>query len=91
MEELIPFIGMGGAFLTIILIVLTKHQRHMAVLLHRPQQAAEDPQLRYEINDLRQMIAQQAITIDNLAAQQERLIRVLGTDEELRKQLSART
>jgi hypothetical protein len=82
---------MGGMFLTIIIVVLTGHQRKMAEFLnrqtHQPPMPLEDPQLRREVAELRHMIAQQTIALDNLAAQQERLAASLKTDEALRDKL----
>lgn len=53
-----------------IVAILTKHQRKMAELVHQNAQPianAETQMLRQEIQELKSLVHQQAIALDNLA------------------------
>ncbi len=53
-----------------IIAILTSHQRKMAMILHGRQDSsmnAEAQALRHEIRELKGMVHQQAIALDNLA------------------------
>lgn len=56
-------------FMIPIIAILTAHQRKMAELMHRPQQNPQNDQLTYEIQQMRQALAQQTIALDNLASE----------------------
>lgn len=77
-EELIAII-LGGIFLMIpIVAILTKHQQRMAELVrpnsHPPQgNPAELEMMRRDMEQLKQLVMQQTIAIDNLANQNREL------------------
>lgn len=63
-----------------IVAILTKHQRQMTEIIHRPGHGmpqnftqAADPMLIAEIQQLRQLVAQQAIALDNLSSKVDQL------------------
>jgi C4-dicarboxylate-specific signal transduction histidine kinase len=91
-ETLIPIVAVGGFFLFLIVATLAHHQRKMAALLHglhqQPQQA-QNPDVVNELSQLRQMVAQQTITIDTLATEQAKLRGALPSDDTLRQTLRA--
>lgn len=58
-----------------IIAILTQHQRKMAELFHQNPQNQSNPEisaLRLEVQELKQLIHQQAIAMDNLATMQAR-------------------
>jgi len=72
MEEWIGLLLGGLTLLTPIVFILTKHQQKMAMILH--QQAASPPSIdNAELAELRQLMHQQAIMIDNLAKSHDAL------------------
>ena len=56
-------------FMIPIIAILTAHQRKMAELVHRPQPNPQADQLAYEVQQMRQALAQQTIALDNLASE----------------------
>lgn len=56
-------------FMIPIIAILTAHQRKMAELMHRPQQNPQADQLSNEIQQMRQILTQQTIALDNLATE----------------------
>ncbi|HJP83707.1 MAG TPA: hypothetical protein VJ835_09405 [Fimbriimonadaceae bacterium] len=55
-------------FMVPIIAILTHHQRKMAELIHRAPQALPSPEveaLRREVQDLKALIHQQTIALDN--------------------------
>ena len=59
-------------FMIPIIGILTNHQRKMAELMHNKAGNAGDIEaLRREIYELKQLVHQQAISIDNLLARQQ--------------------
>lgn len=72
MDEWIGLLLGGLTLLTPIVIILTKHQQKMAMIIH--QQGASPPASNTdELADLRQLMHQQAIMIDNLAKSHDAL------------------
>jgi hypothetical protein len=76
-EDIIPFAIPIIALLIPIVVILTKHQQKMAELLrgssqqlHQPSELAE---LRREISDLKQVVSQQAIAMDDFLSSQAKL------------------
>jgi hypothetical protein len=63
------------ALLIPIVKLLTDHQRKMAELYHTSMQAnpAESNQLRQEISELKSLVHQQSIALDNLSNSQARI------------------
>lgn len=69
-ELVIPVVMVGGSILAYIVVVLTKHQQKMAEILHRTQMQAipqQSDQTRRDIDELKQLVHQQTIQIDNLS------------------------
>ncbi len=63
------------ALLIPVIIILTKHQRDMAEIIHGGRNnvnSEEVAQLRAEVGELRSLINQQSIAIDNLISIQEK-------------------
>lgn len=59
-----------------IVAILTKHQRDMAVMYHTNHQQgsnAEVDALRRQVEDLRQMVAQQTLALDDIRMSQRQL------------------
>jgi hypothetical protein len=70
LEALIPLAAVLLIFGTPIIAILTKHQRQMAELIHSRQSPAINPEtqaIREELRELKQLVYQQSIAIDNLA------------------------
>ena len=85
-DEVLPFL-MGGIFLMIpIVALLTSHQQKMAQIIHGNKQVADD-EVRREIQELRQMVQQQAIALDNLANTQSRILQRMEANEPLTQRL----
>ena len=73
--ELTPLIIPILLFLTPIVAILTAHQRKMAELMHMrqaPQRDFEMESLRSEIRELKQLLHEQTLAIDNLTSRQAR-------------------
>lgn len=87
-------IGMiiGVAMMMIpIVAILTRHQQKMTELMHRREQTGQIPQaeaqLHAEVMALRQLVAQQALALDDLAQSQRALAKKLDTSD-IRERLS---
>lgn len=66
---LIPIIAVTGAFVSLIVKTMTRHQREMAEILHR-NGVASDPRvdaLQREVSELKALVHQQAIALDSIA------------------------
>ena len=77
-EALIPIILGGIMFMIPIVAILTKHQQKMAELMRHNSQhpqgnPLENEMMRREMEQLRQLVMQQTIAIDNLASQNREL------------------
>ncbi len=74
-DDIFPFLLGAILFMIPIVAILTKHQQKMALLLRGDQ--AQNPQendaVRKDVESVRQMVMQQTIAIDNLAASQREL------------------
>ena len=89
MEEIAPFLIGALCMMIPIVAILTNHQQKMARILHGqegqsvPTGMPQVEQLRYEVNELKQALAQQTIAIDSLAAAQDRLAKSLTARSDL--------
>ncbi|MGV3617077.1 MAG: hypothetical protein ACO1SV_17255 [Fimbriimonas sp.] len=73
-----------------IVAILTKHQQNMARILHGEKgQNQVDSQLLAEIAALRQLVAQQSLTLDDLSRRQSELSQRLDGDRTIRDRLNA--
>jgi hypothetical protein len=77
-DALIPIILGGIMFMIPIVAILTKHQQKMAELMrhnaqHPQGNPLENEMMRREMEQLRQLVMQQTIAIDNLASQNREL------------------
>lgn len=75
--EIIPVIAIVATFSVPIVAILVHHQRKMAELIHRqhPQPMMMTPEveaLRREVSELKQMVQQQTIAIDDVRALAQR-------------------
>lgn len=79
-EEIFPFLIGVLIFMIPIIAILTGHQRKMAMIMRGHDEEGrlvggpDIQQLRREVDELRQLIAQQAITMDTLASQQSEIL-----------------
>lgn len=88
MDEWIGLILGGLTLLTPIVFILTKHQQKMAMILH--QQSVSQPAANTaELADLRQLMHQQAIMIDNLAKSQAALSAQISAQTEVATRLQS--
>jgi hypothetical protein len=73
-----------------IVAILSRHQQKMAMILHERHQTGEnDSRLLAEISALRQLVAQQSLTLDDLSRRQDELARRLEEDRSVRERLNA--
>lgn len=87
---IIPIIAIVCVFSVPIIAILVHHQRKMAELIHRNhsqaiQPSAEVQALRHEIGELRQLLHQQTITLDDLRNR----LPVTRTEQEVSDRFSA--
>lgn len=69
--ELIPIVAIVATFSVPVIAILVHHQRKMAELIHRqhPQPMLPNPEtdaLRREVGELKQLVQQQTIALDDL-------------------------
>jgi hypothetical protein len=91
-EDIWPFLLGALMFMIPIIAILTHHQRKMAMIMRghdeegRPIQGIAQPSedVRLEMAELRQLVAQQAIQLDNLAGRQEEILKALAAKSEAR-------
>ena len=77
-EDLAPLIASIFVFLIPIIAILTAHQRKMAQIIHGNQQNRQfDQNVSAEVNELKQLVYQQSIAIDQLST---KLDKVAGPD-----------
>jgi len=76
-DDILPFLIPIIALMIPIIVILTKHQQKMAELLRgsaQQQQAnPEISELRREIYDLKQIVSQQAIALDDFLSTQAKM------------------
>ncbi|HEY0866217.1 MAG TPA: hypothetical protein VGE01_02495 [Fimbriimonas sp.] len=75
LKDIFPFLIPLVIFMIPIVAILTTHQRKMAELMHRNPSQQYNPEiaaLRQEVMELKQLIYQQSIAMDNLTALQAR-------------------
>jgi hypothetical protein len=71
-EEIIALAGVIAVFSVPLVWVLTTHQRKMAEIIHRTRENqlnANNDTVSQEVRELRQMVFQQAIALDNLTSE----------------------
>ena len=78
-EDVLAAMALVICALIPIIYMLIKHQQTMAKILHENQNRTDDG-LRREVDQLKQLVMQQAITLDNLA-QENRQLRDRSTSE----------
>ena len=69
-HDLGPIIACLGVFMIPIVAILTAHQRKMALIIHgtqRDRQVEQDQTLTNEVRELKQLVYQQAIAIDQIS------------------------
>ena len=73
--------------------ILTRHQQKMAAIIHanKPEgnRAAQDSRLEEEVAELRQLVAQQAILLDDLQSMHRRLLERAVETEAVRNRLGS--
>lgn len=78
-DEVLAAIGIVVCALIPIVYMLIKHQQTMAKIIHENRSRTDDT-LRQEVDQLKQLVMQQAISLDNLA-QESRQLRAGSTAE----------
>ena len=77
MKDLAPVLVMAIIFVPIVIRMMLSHQRQMAEMMYKvnqaPQNQAEQQQVQSDIRDLKQLVQQQAIAIDNLSTKLDRM------------------
>lgn len=92
-EEIFPFLIGALIFMIPIIAILTQHQRKMALIMRgrdedgRAVKTPEVDQVRAEMNELRQLIHQQSIALDNVASQQAEILASLKGQGELQQRV----
>jgi hypothetical protein len=93
-DDVLPFLVGALIFMIPIIGILTNHQRKMALIMRgqdeegRKLQTPGVDQLRHEVAELRQMLAQQAIAIDNIAGTQQKILESMASQSaELRNRI----
>ncbi len=89
MEELIAIVAIVAVFAVPVIAVLTKHQQKMTELIHRNQTPPIPVRdnLRSEIAELKDLVAQQAIALDNLRQSTESLHAKINNQAELQERV----
>lgn len=73
MNDVLPYLIPLAVMLIPIIAILTTHQRRMAELIHGNQAnntSSEIEALRREVQDLKQIVHQQTLAIDNISRYQ---------------------
>jgi len=76
---LIPIMALSIPIIAILITAFTKHQQRMAEIIHASHAAQQNPaidQLRMEVRELKEIVASQAIALDNLADVQRKMLGV---------------
>ncbi len=74
---MIPLVALSIPIFAIVVGALTKHQQRMAEIMHSSHAAssmANAQEFRNEIANLKEIVASQAIALDNLAQVQQRML-----------------
>jgi hypothetical protein len=89
-DDIIALVLGALVFMIPIIAILTQHQQKMARLMRegQPQNPLESEAIRREIETLRQLVVQQTIAIDNLAAQQRQLAGQVQTPPPIESRLT---
>ncbi|HWD38890.1 MAG TPA: hypothetical protein VG944_08590 [Fimbriimonas sp.] len=72
-DNMVAVFTMAIAFMVPIVAVLTKHQQKMALILKQGSSDHHVDKLAADVEQLRSMVAQQTILLDNLAQSQKQL------------------
>ena len=89
-EEMIPIVAIIATFGVPLVWILTAHQRKMAEIIHRTHQQQGSSQVEavtQEVRDLRQMVIQQSIALDNLTTEVRKALPAAGSNETLSTRL----
>lgn len=92
-EDIFPFLIGVLIFMVPIIAILTAHQRKMAMIIRGRDEEGrlvgepEIRQLRREVDDLRQLVAQQAISMDTLASQQVEILSVVRSQADIQRRV----
>lgn len=71
MQDVLPYLIPIVVFMIPIIAILTTHQRKMAELIHRnPNPNGEIDALRREVQELKEIVHQQTLAIDNISRYQ---------------------
>lgn len=83
-EDITQLIAMALIMMVPIVAILARHQQKMAMILRQPQTGRNDEaiiQLATEVQQLKTMMTEQALAMDNLAETNRKLTKRLeGTD-----------
>lgn len=71
-DEVLAAMALVICALIPIVYMLIKHQQTMAKIIHENRTRTDDP-LRLEVEQLKQLVMQQAITLDSLAQENRQL------------------
>ncbi len=73
--------------------LMTHHQRKMAAILNAQRSRAGDPdaldRLTHEVSELRQLLAQQAIVLDDINSMHRRLLERQSDTDSIRERLTS--
>ena len=92
-EDVFPFLIGALVFMIPIIAILTQHQRKMALIMRgqdeegRPIKTNSIDKLEQDMRELRQLVAQQAITLDNVCENQKRLLETMQASDEIRSRI----
>ncbi len=94
MEEIILVLGIIGLVMSVpIVAILTHHQRKMAAIVNFQRRSGltseHDNQVSKEIADLREIVAQQAIVLDDLSSMHRRLLERTSEADSIRQRLGS--
>jgi hypothetical protein len=91
MEAMLAFAVFAVVAAIPITAILTAHQRKMVELLHRQGLAGSEPdsvaRLAHEVAELRQLMTQQAIVLDDLSSMHRRLLDRASAEDSVRQRL----
>lgn len=83
LEGFAPVFAMLALFSPIILLILSRHQQKMAIIMRQgqPLPPQTDPRVLEEIAALRELVHQQMLMVDDLSRQQQLLMKRDATDD----------
>ena len=91
-EEVLMILGILAMVMAVpITAILTHHQRKMTAIVNAQRNRSMEPdvasRLSEEISELRQLVAQQAIVVDDLSMMHRRLLERSADDNSVRQRL----